>query len=129
MSTVPAQGEAAPVPTPVLAEILGISAEQIRAREDMEYWRKPGRGVEHVVWASGPDSGSQAACVKYGVGLEREALAYTVLLDPVVDRVPRLLGHRPLAADARVVAIEWLEGRTPDLWWTRSGCSSLFRSR
>ena len=32
MSTVPAQGEAAPVPTPVLAEILGISRQAVDKR-------------------------------------------------------------------------------------------------
>lgn len=106
-----------PAPARLLAEVLGTSVELIICREELEYWRKPDRRVERVTWLSAPDGGEpRTACVKCGAGLEREALAYTVLLDPTRDPVPQLIGYRPLRDGTSVVAIEWLGGRTPNFW-------------
>lgn len=99
---------------PVLAEVLGTRAELILSRVELEDWRKPGRRVERVTWVSGPDGESRAACVKYGVDLEHEALAYVVLLDAARDRVPHLIGYRASSDGTSVLAMEWLDGRTPD---------------
>ena len=99
-----------------LARLLGTDVDMIRSRQALEHWRKPGRGIERVTWAPDPHGAPRVACVKYGARLEKEALAYTALLDPAHHQVPHLIGHRPLPDGGHAVATEWLPGRQPDFW-------------
>ena len=102
------------LPLEVLATVLGTNEDAIVRREPLEYWMKPGRGIERVTWMPSADAAPRAACVKYGSELEREALAQAALLDADVDTVPPVIGCRPLSGGGVVVATRWIEGRTPD---------------
>lgn|GEM_PF-4399625 len=96
-----------------LAAVLDTGVDAIVHRESF-YWDTPGRGIERVTWVPRADVTPSVACVKYGAGLEREALAQSALLDAAVDAVPTLIGCRQLPDGGVVLATRWVEGRTPD---------------
>ena len=100
----------------VLATVLDVKWDAIVRREPLEYWAKQGCGLERVTSVRSAEVPPSAACVKYGSGLEREALAQALLLNADVDAVPALIGCRQLPGGGVVVATQWVAGRTPDFW-------------
>ena len=98
----------------VVAEVAGVSPCQVGCRETIR--ALPLKVTERIEILSGTGAPHRAALLKWGSsrGLRREILLYSVVYDPNVDPIPRMLGCS-LGDDRHVLLLEWVWGKVPDV--------------